>query len=219
MSYDTQYHRSVHASQLDQTLYSRQSLLHARLYLSQLKPADSVFEYGVGLGVNLFALQVAARLGFDISNFALDFCRQKGIPVTNRMEDVPRRSWDWVIARHILEHVPDPRGTLLLMRELLRDTGHLVAVIPEERWCQPPNLDSMDVNQHLFSWTPQTFANLLLQCGYRVDSMAREPLSMKTFLLRCGLISDPLYRVLVRTSDCFRFGTCPGELIVIARQA
>ena len=37
---------------------------------------------------------------------------------------------------------------------------------------------------------------------------------MKSLLLKCGLISDPFYDLLVRVSDRLRLGSCPGELIV-----
>ena len=216
MSYEEAYHRAVHLEQIDETIYDRQSRLHARLYLPGASPRDAVFEYGVGMGSNLFAVQADKKLGYDISEFALEFCRSKALPVTNRFEEVPFHAWDWVLARHVLEHVPDPRSALLRLRDLLKEDGRLVVVVPQEQWFMPGAVDSMDVNQHLFSWTPRTISNLLLACGYRVHSLVREPLSMKKFLLRRGIIADPYYRFLVRASDRLRLGTCPGELIVTA---
>lgn len=216
--YEEAYHRAVHFEQFDERIYTRQASLHARLYLPHVRRQDAVFEYGVGLGTNLFAVDATTRLGYDISGFALDFCRGKGIAVTDRMEDVARGAWDWVLARHVLEHVPDPRDVLVQLKELLKDDGRIVVVLPQERWSIPSTTGAMDVNQHLFSWTPRTFVNLLLACDYQILSIAREPLSMKTFLLKRGVTSDPFYDILVRMSDQLRMGSCPGELILSARQ-
>jgi hypothetical protein len=76
----------------------------------------------------------------------------------------------------------------------------------------------MDVNQHLFSWTPQTIVNLLIAGGFKVESLARVPMSMRSFLLRRGLAPGGAFDALMFLSDRLRLGTCPGEMVVTARR-
>lgn len=43
--------------------------------------------------------------------------------------------FDWVIASHVVEHVPDIIGWLAQIAEVTVDGGHLVLVVPDRRYC------------------------------------------------------------------------------------
>ena len=45
------------------------------------------------------------------------------------------QKFDWIIARHVVEHVPDLIGFLAQCEEILKPTGVLVLVVPDKRWC------------------------------------------------------------------------------------
>lgn len=51
-------------------------------------------------------------------------------------ETVGHRDWyNWIIASHVIEHTPDLVGFLVECQTLLRDTGRLILVVPDKRWC------------------------------------------------------------------------------------
>lgn len=43
--------------------------------------------------------------------------------------------YDWVIASHVIEHIPDPISFLVGCEELLKPTGVLSLVVPDKRYC------------------------------------------------------------------------------------
>ncbi|MGH8146659.1 MAG: class I SAM-dependent methyltransferase [Rhodanobacteraceae bacterium] len=43
--------------------------------------------------------------------------------------------YDWIIASHVIEHTPDLAGFLVDCQTLLRETGRLILVIPDKRYC------------------------------------------------------------------------------------
>jgi predicted SAM-dependent methyltransferase len=78
---------------------------------------------------------------------------------------VPRKAWDIVLCRHVLEHLESPLEHLKLMRELIAEDGELFLVLPREG-----HYDSSftpDLNQHLYCWNFRTINNLLQRAGLR----------------------------------------------------
>src|SRR4051794_725388 len=47
----------------------------------------------------------------------------------------PGAPFDWVMASHVIEHVPDVIGWLDELAELVVDDGKLVLVVPDKRYC------------------------------------------------------------------------------------
>jgi hypothetical protein len=47
----------------------------------------------------------------------------------------PAAPYDWVLASHVIEHVPDLIGWLAEVAEVLADEGRLALVIPDRRYC------------------------------------------------------------------------------------
>ena len=43
--------------------------------------------------------------------------------------------YDWIIASHVIEHMPDPVGFLCSCRNLLKPDGVLSLVVPDKRYC------------------------------------------------------------------------------------
>ncbi|WP_255346821.1 bifunctional 2-polyprenyl-6-hydroxyphenol methylase/3-demethylubiquinol 3-O-methyltransferase UbiG [Thioalkalivibrio sp. AKL10] len=49
--------------------------------------------------------------------------------------DLSRGGFDWIIASHVVEHVPDLVAFLRDCEEILNDQGVLVLVVPDKRYC------------------------------------------------------------------------------------
>jgi ubiquinone/menaquinone biosynthesis C-methylase UbiE len=87
----------------------------------------SILDAGCGTGSMLTWLgrfQGARVIGADISSDALGFCRERGQDAlaTASVLDLPfpDRSFDLVISADVLQHLPDPPGDTMALREALR---------------------------------------------------------------------------------------------------
>lgn len=218
-AYEADYHQVVHDYLHDADTYERFSNIQRRRYFAKITPQHSVFEYGCGLGQNLYGLPAREKLGFDISEYARAFCTRKGLRVVAALEAVPTGAFDVVISRHSLEHLEDPLANLLVLRSLLKPGGWLILVLPEERPYLLRSYDP-DVDRHLFSWTPRTLANLLHRARFTVRMIRREPNSGLRFFSGLRLFSPTsswsyqLLRFGMRFTDLFR--SVPGEWIAEA---
>jgi SAM-dependent methyltransferase len=66
----------------------------------------------------------------------IDFALFDGKRVRSMRETIgPVAPFDWVIASHVIEHVPDLIGWLDEIAQLTADGGHLVLAVPDRRYC------------------------------------------------------------------------------------
>lgn len=79
----------------------------------------------------------------DDPNVILDLIPEIDFPLYDEHGDVrtlaeaaaPGAPYDWTIASHVIEHVPDLIGWLAQIAELTRDGGALVLAVPDRRYC------------------------------------------------------------------------------------
>jgi hypothetical protein len=86
-----------------------------------------------------------------------------------RLEDVPNGQWAVITMFHVLEHVPSPRTTAVLVRQLLECTGIWVVEVPNlltPNWAHP---DEFFQVAHLSTFSPNSLRRLLLSAGFRVE--------------------------------------------------
>ena len=162
------YHASRHKEFFDNPQLTRAMADFVRLtYFAGLKPGQSVLEIGAGLGTNLLAIKDRARVtAVEPSPLAREHCRTLGIEALASLDDLPKNAtFDFVLLRHVIEHVEDPRAMLLATKPLLAPGGKLLVALPIEPIEAAPNPD--DIDHHLYSWTRQTIYNLLNACDYR----------------------------------------------------
>ncbi len=135
----------------------------ARLYFSSEERSKRIFEYGCGIGQGIAALPHAS--GWDVSSEAREFCLRRNLKVYENIDMVPKKAWDIVLCRHVLEHLENPLQHLQLMRELIAEHGELLIVLPRERH----NIASFapDLNQHLYCWNFRAINNLLQRAGFQ----------------------------------------------------
>lgn len=161
--YDYGYHtkRHVHMIAEDEYFLARAEA-SARLYFTPAEQQRRILEYGCGMGQTIATLPSAA--GWDISAEAREVCRRRHVRVYDELSDVPKKEWDIVFCRHVLEHVESPLDALRNMRELVTEDGDLYLILPQEHHA-PPRA-APDVDQHLFCWTHRTANNLLRRAGF-----------------------------------------------------
>ena len=121
-------------------LYSRYEMpLMQRLWGDWPPPARAaVVEVGCGYGVFVALLGRAGyrACGCDLSPKAVAYCRSQGLDVVEgRTPGLPfsTAAFDVAIARHVIEHLPDPRGFVKEMVDRVRPGG-IVVIVTEDAW-------------------------------------------------------------------------------------
>lgn len=162
-NYEQDYHLEKHGYLHDDEEYylARAKVAKHDYFYYPLDKSKKILEYGVGLGKNIYYFPNA--IGYDISKFAVDFCRKKGINATTDFKKIKDNSCDIVFSCHVLEHLENPLKALKEMKKKLNDTGLLVTVLPIDRW-KKPNINDKD--QHLYNWNFNTITNLLVRAGF-----------------------------------------------------
>lgn len=183
------YHAERHREFFENPLLARAMADFVRLtYFADLKAGESVLEIGAGLGTNLLAVKDIARVtAVEPSKLAREHCAAQGIPALESLPALPPGArFDRVLLRHVIEHLPEPRKMLLDAKTLLAPGGKLIVALPIESIEAAP--DPRDIDHHLYSWTRQTIANLLQDCGYREIATRLNYRNGRKLLL-------PIYRV------------------------
>ena len=121
-----------------------------------------------------------ATLGLDVCWGTLATCPQ------------PAESFDAITMLQVLEHVPDPRQTLVDVRALLRPAGALVVEVPNIG-CWPVRLLGRRhrhyAMHHFTFFELDTLARLLEECGFEVQSVAYPARHISFRLFEWGLKS------------------------------
>lgn len=150
--------------------------------IESLTRPGQLLEIGVGHGafLNLAKQSGWRTTGVDVSQYVARQVEQRfGIEVfcgTLEGARLPTRSYDAVHMSHVLEHLADPRRTLVEVRRVLRPGGVLAIEVPNE-------LDSLQTraghaagllraypvkSTHLMFFTPRTLAELVVESGFDV---------------------------------------------------
>jgi SAM-dependent methyltransferase len=182
-----EYHRKRHPEFLDDAdLRKAWSCFADLVYFHDVKGGETVFEFGGGFGANL--LEVAKRAEthmLEPSQLARTIAARSGVSTVGTLDELAGRRFDWILCRHVLEHLEHPASTLCELKTRLKPNGILIVVVPCERPDAPP--DPGDLNHHLYCWNPQSLSNLFEVCGLHVERWRYEYFGAKRKLM-------PVYR-------------------------
>ena len=162
--YDDSYYSEVFPQiQQNSRFYDMKARWCYRTYFSDLPPHSEtrILDYGCGLGYGIACCDNA--MGYDVSHAARQACERRGIGTYAHVNEIPIHTFDRVLCRHVLEHVPDPFALLTSLLEYLTPEGRLILVVPREQHAPSP-LDQ-DVHRHLFSWNFRSLNNLIHAAG------------------------------------------------------
>jgi len=166
--YDAAYYANELA--VSDEVYAIMSRLRARKIQPHVRSSDTVFEFGVGSGVNLASLVCSERHGFDVNPTSSAVALRHGVKIIEAYDD-QYCAYDVVICHHVLEHLMAPAECLAKLLRVLRPGGTLLLFVPYEEQSRYQTHIASDPNYHLYSWTPHSLANLVIECGFSNQSV------------------------------------------------
>lgn len=195
------------AAEYDPTRYDKERLqvrdyADTRAELAQLYPhRGSLLELGCGMG---FQLEAFHRDGWDVTGiepdrgfceFIADYHGLKALPTILEEAGLPDGSIDVVVFLHVIEHVPDPLGTLQSIYRALKPGGHLVIETPRydslmfrifrhrER--------SLNCDGHIYFFTTETLRELAEKAGFVPEEckLVGRSLSLERLAWNAGVMS------------------------------
>jgi 2-polyprenyl-3-methyl-5-hydroxy-6-metoxy-1,4-benzoquinol methylase len=151
-----------------------------RSVLGRLHPnRGKLVEVGSSCGFQLDAFRKEGWdvLGVEPDRNAAHYATQKlGIPIVNSiLEDaqLPPESADAVMMLHVIEHVPDPVGTLREIFRVLKVGGHLVVETPRYDTLMYKVLGrrerSLSCDGHIFFFTTETLRRASTLAGFELE--------------------------------------------------
>jgi len=174
----------------------------SRKLLNELHPArGNLVEVGSSLG---FLLATFKADGWNVTGVEPDphaaryAARKKGIKTINATLEsaaLPDSSVDAVVMLHVIEHVPDPVGTLREIRRILKPGGHLILETPRYDtlmfWLLGRRERSLSCDGHIFFFTTDSLRKACTAAGLewqRVEYTGRS-LTLDRLVYNLGVIS------------------------------
>jgi SAM-dependent methyltransferase len=173
-----QYHgekRGIHPAALPWVQRAR-----AEKFQSYIQSSDRVFEFGAGAGWNLAKLTCSAKFAWDVSEFLKPDLQKLGIQFLSP-DAIADGSIDAVICHHVLEHLLNPVEALTIFQRILKPGGRLWISVPFEIERRYRYFNPAEPNHHLYSWNAQTLGNLVLESGFKIDSIEVKPFGYDRF--------------------------------------
>ena len=177
------------------------------------KKEGSILDIGCGDGSLLKYMKELGwqTYGVELNKAASRYSRKVlGLNVlSGRLEEAnyPKDFFDIISLFHVLEHLPDPSGTLKKVRPLLRKNGLLLIEVPNfgsfEAMVFRSKWFAIAAPLHLSHFTPRTLAIMLRNCGFIPVDLGFIPVptkyvagyseSLRYCLMDCGLY-PPLWK-------------------------
>ncbi|HUV42942.1 MAG TPA: class I SAM-dependent methyltransferase [Patescibacteria group bacterium] len=149
----------------------------------RVKSKGKLLDVGCAVG---FFLQEAEKdgwsaLGIDVSDFALNHCRQQGLKVrkgTIESVKLPARSFDVITSLQTIEHETNPLNHLKEISRLLKPGGWVVLTTPDHnswtRRLMGSHWFGYRHQEHLYFLTRETLRKMLKKSGFRKVEMKRD---------------------------------------------
>lgn len=172
---------------------------HVAFLSRNLSKGARVLDIGCGRGVLLGRLM---DMGFEAHGVELNEDAARGadpraeIRFATHLRDAayPEDFFDEIILWHVLEHLPDPRGTLEECRRIMKPGGKIIVSLPNFGSLQSRVSGAawfhLDPPRHLFHFPAKALARLLERCDFACESVHHFSLRQNPF----GWIQSALNR-------------------------
>jgi SAM-dependent methyltransferase len=170
---DDSYHKKRHLDPAIHDAYYRAwSEYAAKVYFPPSLKDARILEVGAAYGYNLYTLaEDNCCFAVEPSPAALAIAKSMGISGYLSIAEIPKGDkYDYVLLRHVLEHVLHPPIFLAEISNFLDNSGRIIVVLPCEKSVESPVKSEID--NHLYCWNARTFTNLVsaIGAGFELES-------------------------------------------------
>ena len=135
-------------------------------FINHVNENLNVIDFGCGGAYLLASLPGKNKIGIEINESAKKQAKENGINVVSSINEIEDDWADIIISNHALEHCQNPLQELKNLYQKLKNGGKIIFVTPLEVYTSY-SID--DINQHLYTWSPQNIGNLFTHAGFKVD--------------------------------------------------
>lgn len=147
----------------------------AQLYLTWvqefLEPEDDCLEIGCASGyfLNIIRERVNSVAGIETHHLLRQYCKNLGIPMYERIEQIGDEVFDKIFLFFVLEHIGEPIQFLKQLKKILKPEGMVFIVVPNVHDALLTLYDIPDFRRfyftpaHQFYYSRNTLGNLLDQ--------------------------------------------------------
>lgn len=150
--------------------------LDASVFHLTYKPNGLLLEVGCGNGEMLKKMQQLGWIveGIDFDSAAVDNARKKGLNI--RLgglieQNLPENSFDAIVMKHVIEHVPNPTAVLAECLRILKPNGKLIIQTPNingiGHWLFKNNWRGLEPPRHLHIFNKKSISNIATQAGFK----------------------------------------------------
>lgn len=129
-----------------------------------------ILDVGCGTGANLEMLrQFGEAEGVDVSDDALEFCREKGLAVQKGMAEIlpyEDETFDITTALDVVEHLDDDIAGLKEMHRVTKTGGYSLIFVPAFMWLWGVQ---DDISNHRIRYTKKQIVERLEKAGFKVE--------------------------------------------------
>jgi SAM-dependent methyltransferase len=158
----------------------RRSEVEADVRHLEAVPQGRLLDVGCGSGEWLATMR---KLGWEVEGIDFDenairVARQSGLQIHHgslEQQGFSNENFDAVVLNHVIEHVPDPIGTLVECARILKPGGKLVLFTPNSSSLSHQlfkrNWRGLEPPRHLHIFSMQSMAFLLARAGFKNSSI------------------------------------------------
>jgi 2-polyprenyl-3-methyl-5-hydroxy-6-metoxy-1,4-benzoquinol methylase len=180
----------------------RRSETDAEARLLKAIPEGRLLDVGCGSGEWLVTMcELGWRVeGIDFDEDAVGVAKQKGLDVrcgTLEQQNFPDGIFDAVTLNHVIEHLPDPKRTILECARILKPDGKLVIFTPNSSSLGhkvfQQNWRGLEPPRHLYLFSMQSLRSLLERNGFKnisVHPQIAKSVIYESVLLRRGQLNS-----------------------------
>jgi len=203
---------------------------HIGFLSANLRPGDRVLDVGCGRGVILGPL---ADLGLEVHGVEVSPAATRGadpradLRIASSLSEAgyPAAFFQQVVIWHVLEHLREPRQTLLETQRILAPGGRLIVAVPnfgslQARWLGAAWFH-LDLPRHLYHFPLSALLRLLRETGFEIESVHHFSIRQNPFGWIQSLLNkssrlprNALYQILQR-SEASGFGFGLGTRVLL----
>lgn len=166
-----------------------------------VKPGENILDIGCGSGLSLLEANAlgANAFGIDVDPNTQLIADALGLNVhigTLRDNPFPEIQFDLIVLNQVLEHIPEPQHTLMLLKKRLKSGGRLIICVPnrqsiwqylfKKRWIH------WHIPYHIHHFDAVGLQTFVENCGYQVTKKRTITPNIWTILQIRSLLYKPI---------------------------